>query len=73
MISRHTKGRPWYDVLAFILVVFIVVSVVLAAIHGIAPTSGLTHALDQAGQSFAKVLRGIAGAFDFVAAWFASW
>jgi hypothetical protein len=73
MIGRFTKGRPWYDVLAFILVVFLVVSLAIAALKGIAPTSGLTHAINQAGQAFSKVLYGIAGAFDFVANWFASW
>jgi hypothetical protein len=74
MILKYTKGKPWYEVLAVILVGLLIFTIILAILHGQFPNSGLTHAIHSVGQVMAKITAWIGVLFtQIIAPWFASW
>ncbi len=73
MLSRRTSSWKLHDWLFFIVIVLLFTALVSAALHGFAPNSGATQAINKAGLQVAVFLRWVAAFFDMLANWFASW
>ncbi len=70
MISKRTASWKWHDWGFFIVVVIFFATVITAAIHTFAPTSGFEKGLHNAGQAVGHFLQLIAAFFTMIASWF---
>lgn len=73
MLSRRTSGWKLHDWLFLFIVLAILVPLLIAGVHAIAPGSGFGNALHQGGHNISLGLQWIANAFTIAANWFNQW
>ena len=71
-VSSRTSGWKLHDWLFALFFVVLIVSLLGAAVHAVAPNSGVGIALHNAGHAVGNVLLIIASFLNLVAGWFNS-